>query len=169
MCLGEFEKVSSTVCTQVPEWRETDTGRMVGVNAPDNILVNGVLKTGAVVSIHVGSIPYSDSGYRLEIYGSEGTLVVKSTGTPAIDEARLYGSRGESDRLSRMYIPKRYTWIPADVPTGPPFNIAQLWYRFCQSIYRGIPMEPDFDLAVRRHELLDAIQTASDTGQTQYL
>ena len=169
MCLGEFDKVSATVCTQVPEWRETDTGRTVGVNAPDNILVNGVLKSGAVVSIHVGSIPYNDSGYRLEIYGSEGTLAVKSTGTPAIDEARLYGSRVGSDRLSRIHIPKRYTWIPTDVPAGPPFNIAQLWYRFCQSIDRGISLEPDFDLAVRRHELLDAIQTASVTGHTQSL
>ncbi len=169
MCLGEFGSISATVRTQVPEWRETDTGRIVDVDAPDNILVNGVLKNGAAISIHVGSIPYNGSGYRFEIYGSEGTLVVKSSGTPAIDEARLYGFRGESPRLTRMRIPKRYTWIPDDVPTGAPFNIAQLWYGFCQAIYRGRGMEPNFGLAVRRHELLDAVQTASDTGQTQYL
>jgi hypothetical protein len=34
---------------------------------------------------------------------------------------------------------------------------------------RGKPVNPDFDVAVKRHQLLDAIQKASDTGVRQIL
>jgi len=38
-----------------------------------------------------------------------------------------------------------------------------------EGISGGKPTGPDFDLAVKRHQLLDAIQKASDTGQRQVL
>ena len=70
MCLGEFKEVSSVISTQVPQWRETDTNKMVDVTSPDNILLNGVLESGAVVSAHTASIPWHGSGFRLEVYGA---------------------------------------------------------------------------------------------------
>jgi hypothetical protein len=43
------------------------------VASPDNVLVSGWLTNGAVVSSHVGTIAYTGSNYRMEIYGREGT------------------------------------------------------------------------------------------------
>ena len=74
MCLGEFKEVSSVISTQVPQWHETDTDRMVDVTSPDNILISGTLESGAVVSAHVSSIPWHGSGCKLEVYGREVTL-----------------------------------------------------------------------------------------------
>jgi hypothetical protein len=36
-----------------------------------------------------------------------------------------------------------------------------------EAIRQAKPAAPDFDLAVKRHHLLDVIQKASDTGQRQ--
>jgi len=38
-----------------------------------------------------------------------------------------------------------------------------------EGISEGKPVSPDFDVAVKRHLLLDAIQKASDTGLRQML
>ena len=69
--------------------------------------------------------------------------------------------------LEDIEIPARHIWVPDSVPQGAPFNIAQLWSRFADAIRSGERIEPDFDTAVQRHKLLDAILRSSDTGQAQ--
>ena len=168
-CLGEFTEVSAAVTTQVPQWHESDTGRMVDVTAPDNVLISGKLRGGAVVSAHVSSIPWHDSGYRLEVYGLEGTLVLTSQEAPHASTSRILGGKVADSGLKELPAPDWHTWVPESVPEGPPFNVAQMWSRFADSIRTGERAEPDFDSAVTRHKLLDAIQRASDTGQRQTL
>ena len=167
MCLGEFQDVSAVVSTRVPQWHETDTGRMVDVSSPDNVIVNGTLSGGAVASAHVSSVPWHGSGHRLEVYGREGTLVLSSDQAASIGPVRLLGGKGGGSALEEIAIPPRHAWVPESVPQGPPFNIAQLWGRFADAIRSGERAEPDFDTAVSLHRLLDAIQRASDTGQRQ--
>ena len=38
-----------------------------------------------------------------------------------------------------------------------PFNIAQLYLRTADGIREGKTVSPDFDMAVKRHQLLDAV------------
>ena len=64
-------------------------------------------------------------------------------------------------------VPDRLAWVPADVPDGPPFNVAQMYRRFGEAIRSGNRAEPDFDSAVKLHELIDAIRMASETGERQ--
>jgi predicted dehydrogenase len=42
-----------------------------------------------------------------------------------------------------------------------------MWVKFAEAIRTGTRIEPDFDSAVRRHRMLDAIRRASETGQRQ--
>jgi predicted dehydrogenase len=139
----------------------------VDVTGPDNVLVTGTLTSGAVVSAQVGSVPWHGGGYRLEVYGREGTLVLTSPQAPSTGDAQLMGGKGDDPALTEIAVSPRHTWVPESVPQGPAFNIAQLWGRFAESIASGERAEPDFDSAVTRHRLLDAIQRASDTGQRQ--
>jgi hypothetical protein len=44
---------------------------------------------------------------------------------------------------------------------GLPFNVAQLFMRMTEGIREGKPVSTDFDVAVKRHELLDAILVCS--------
>tara|TARA_B100000745_G_C20056023_1_gene360251 strand:- start:38 stop:871 length:834 start_codon:yes stop_codon:yes gene_type:complete len=167
MCLGEFESVSATVRTQVSQWHESDTDRMVDVTSPDTIAVSGVLASGAVASAQVINVPYHGSGYRFEIYGTGGTLVVTSGGSPSTESARLFGARGGTSEIEELEIASSYTLVPDAVPDGAPFNIAQLWNRFAVGIQGADAVEPNFDTAVQRHRLLEAIQISSDTGRVQ--
>ncbi len=167
MCLGEFAEVSSVVATRVGQWHETDTDRMVDVTSPDNVMVAGTLASGALVSAHVSSVPWLGSDYRLEVYGREGTLVLKAAEHPQLGGLALLGGQGAGAELQELPVPDRLTWVPASVPSGPPFNVAQMWSRFAAAIRSGDRAEPDFDSAVQRHRLLDRIQQASDTGERQ--
>jgi hypothetical protein len=54
-----------------------------------------------------------------------------------------------------------------------PVDITQtsgsLFIRMAERIREGKPVSPDFDVAVKRHQLLDVIQKASDTRIRQNL
>src|SRR5438093_11707940 len=76
---GHFARVACMVTTQARHCYETDTQHLVDVTAPDNVLVSGHLASGAVASVHVGAVPWAGSGFRMEIYGREGTLVANAT------------------------------------------------------------------------------------------
>ena len=43
-------------------------------------------------------------------------------------------------------------------------NVAQMYHCLGKAIREGREAQPDFDLAVKRHCLLDAMQRASDRG-----
>jgi len=167
-CLGDFVEVSAKVATQVRQWRVVETGEMVDVDTPDNVAVTGVLEGGALASVHVATVPYNASGFRMEIYGSKGTIVASTRGSPQRDASQLVGAQG-SAKLAPLPVPDHYMQMPAATPVGPPRNVGHLYLRMARAIRDHTPVEPDFDLAVKRHRLIDAIQRASDEGRTQRL
>ncbi len=166
-CVGEFQEVLSQVATQVPEWDISEPGKKVKVTAADNVLVSGVLTNGAVASVHVSTVPWHGSGWRMEVYGREGSIVASSHEMVQYAQIRLQGGLGPDSSLADLPIRERLTWIPGQVPQGAPFNVAQMFRRLGQGILEGNAVEPDFDLAVKRHQLLDIIQSSSDQGMKQ--
>ena len=169
MVVGEITEVSALVSTQVPQWYETDTRKHVDVTSPDNIMITGRLETGAVLSANVGVHPYHASGYRFEIYGKEGTLALVGGGEAGTETERvIMGARKDDKAMQQIPVPDRLKWVPSDVQgLGPSYDVGQMWVRFAQAIRTDSRVEPDFDSAVRRHRLLDAIMQASQTGQRQ--
>jgi predicted dehydrogenase len=171
MCMvaGEFSDVSAVVSTQVPQWFETDTKKYVDVTAPDNIMIQGRLENGAVASAYVGVHPYHGTGYRFEIYGKEGTLAMIGGGE-AGDELnrKLMGGHKGDKTLQPLAVPDKFKWVPEAVRnTAASYDVGQMWANFAAAIRNGANVEPDFDHAVRRHRMLDAIVRASQTGQRQ--
>jgi len=163
-CVADFEEVAALSTTQVPVWETAEPGKTVDVTAPDNGLVSGVLTNGAVASVHVATVPWHGTGWRLEVYGREGTLVAASEQMVQYAHIRLQGGRGEDRALQALPVPDRLTWVSEEVPKGPPFNVAQMYHRLGEAIREGREAQPDFALAVKRHRLLDAIQRSSDQG-----
>src|SRR5437899_12809405 len=80
--VGDFAALSAVVATQAKEWLDTGSNTWLEVTSPDNILVSGRLKSGAVASVHIAAIPFAGSGYRMEIYGRDGTLVASGEDSP---------------------------------------------------------------------------------------
>ena len=163
--VGDFSQVSTVVSTQCPQWLETDTQQMLDVTAPDNILVSGRLDNGAVVSAHVASIPWAGSGYRLEVYGRDGTLVATSEDSPQLGPVRVQGAQ-KGDSLADLDIPQKHTYVLEGMPQGAPYNVGQLYYLFGEAIRGESHRQPDFDTAVGLHSFIDSIRRASDEGRT---
>jgi predicted dehydrogenase len=162
---GNFARVACLVTTQARQWYETDTQQMVPVTAPDNVLVSGQLARGAVASVHAAAVPWAGSGFRMEIYGREGTLVATgSVSSQRGETLRLQGARG-SHALSDLEVPERFIYVPTDFPRGDPFNVGQMYALFAEAIRTGQSRVPTFDTAVGLHRFIDTIQQASDTGR----
>jgi predicted dehydrogenase len=170
MVVGELTEVSAIVATQVPQWFETDTKRYVDVTSPDNIIIQGRLENGAIVNAYVGVHPYHGSGHRFEIYGKEGTLSMIGGGEGGEELRRkIVGGHKDDKTLQELPVPERFKGVPEALRNGPAYDVSEMWIKFAEAIRTGSAIEPDFDHAVRRHRMLDAIMRASQTGQRQEL
>jgi predicted dehydrogenase len=167
MCfvVGEFEEVSARLATTITEWHNPDTGQSVKVDSPDWISVSGRLEGGAQASCLVATVPSNPGGTRLEIYGSQGTLVL-SGGSFHGGPTRLQGARG-SESLAPMEVPDRFTLLPDGFPAGSPRNVGQAYARMARALASGEAYQPDFAHAVKRHRLIAAIEhSAANAGQS---
>ena len=166
MCavLGEFVELSARVSTRIPEWRDL-SGTPVPVVSPDSIDVVGRLASGAEVSVNVAAVPSNPGGNRLEIYGREGALVVRADGSLNIGPSRVHAGRGK-ELVASMPIPAKYRVVPESTPAGQAYNVAQAYARAADALRGGGSFDVDFDLAVQRHKLIDAIERSSATGRS---
>jgi predicted dehydrogenase len=115
----------------------------------------------------------SGTGFLFEIHGTEGALaIVPADPSQAtyiqVSEFTVRGAQA-GHPLADSSTPESHRWVPPATPAGLPFNVAQLYMRIAEGIRERRSVSPDFDVAVQRHQLLDAIQKASDTGIRQIL
>ena len=166
MCavLGEFAEVSARVSTRIPEWRNLD-GTPVPVDSPDSINVVGRLVSGAEVSVNVTAVPSNPTGNRLEVYGREGSLVIRAAGSLSIGPCQMHAGKGK-EPMAPMPVPAKYKVAPAATPAGQPYNVAQAYARAADSLRGAGSFEVDFNLAVQRHKLIDAIERSATTGRS---
>ncbi len=168
-CLGEFRELAAFVVSQRDRILVEETGEMVAKTAPDQLVVNGIVGDGAIVSFQVRGGMARGTDFLFEIHGEEGDLVLAATSRASMQrqELTVKGARGEGIALADLPIPGKYRWVPEGVPPGSPYNVAQLYRRLAESIRDGKAASPGFDAAVTRHRLLDMIARASDTGLKQ--
>ena len=164
-CVADFEEITAHVSTQLNRRYVSDTQTYVPVTSPDHILIGGKLSNGAAVSATVAYVPWHTSGWRMEVYGSEGTLVATSESYPQIVKPRLFGARKNETSLQELSIPDTLTWVPSQVPQGPGFNVAQLFRRLGQAIRSGQDVQPDLQRALKIHRLIETIEESSRTGK----
>ena len=122
--------------------------------------------SGAIASVHVGAVPWAGSGYRMEIYGRKGSLIVTGNISSQRGEMlRVQGAQG-SQELKDLAVPERFVYVPPEFPRGDPFNVGQMYALFADAIRTGKNRLPTFETAVDLHSLLDTVKQSSDTGQT---
>jgi predicted dehydrogenase len=161
---GDFRRLSAVVATQAKQWLDTGTNTLLDVTSPDNVLLSGRLANGAVASVHIGAIAFAGSGYRMEIYGRDGTLVAAGRDSPQLSEVRLHGAKA-TNTLAPMPVPERFTFVAPGTPSGEAVNVSQMYALFARAIRDGASRQPTFATAVELHRLVDAIKEASDNGR----
>ena len=167
-CLGEVSELSATMAMRRQTFTIAETGENKRMNAADQVAVSGLLEGGAAFSIHYRGGVSRGTNLLWEINGSEGDLQLTATGGQAqIWELDVRGGKGGAQSsLEHFPVPEQYRWAP---PQGPGTNVAQAYARFACDYREGTHFCPTFEDAVRRHRMLDAVETAAATGERQTL
>jgi len=161
--LGEFKSLTSIVHTTRPELKAFGTGAPVARTSADEIVVAGVLDSGAVGSVRLTGASSPGIGVRLEIHGDAGDLVVTGgAGGRGIQMSDLTLHRSvELAVLEPVEVPARYFLTPATLRTNPPQNVGEAYLHLKKAIESGGRASPDFADAVRLHELLDRVEAGA--------
>ena len=114
--------------------------------------------------MQVAAVPVSPSGSRLEIYGRDGALVLASAGALSTGPNRIFGVQGRGT-VAELTVPDEYTLVPEGTPAGPPRNVGQAYAALHDSWSGAATPLPDFDRAVTRHRLIDAIERSAREGR----
>ena len=165
-CVAKFAQLSGQVTTQLTRRTIEGTNEELEVTAPDHVLVTGTLANGAVVSAHVARAIWHGTGWSLEVYGTEGTLVASARSLPQLSSTiELMGAKDTEKAPHPLEIPHRLRWAPPELADVEPFTTGQMFRRFAESINQGTTAHPNFDDAVANHRLLTAIERSSNAGR----
>jgi predicted dehydrogenase len=148
-----------------------ETGDLITKSAPDQLVVNGIVGEGAVVSFQIRGGMNRSTAFLFEIHGDQGDLQLTATSRASMQrqELNVRGARGNEKELAELPIPGKYRRVPEGVEPDSRYNVAQLYARLAEGIRDGKPISPGFDAAVTRHRLLDAIVRASETGMKRMI
>src|SRR6266550_3092724 len=159
--LGEFADLSAVSNLRRPQITIEETGEQIVKTAPDQIAVIGTLTSGATASVHIREAVAGGTGFLWEINGTDGTLrITANAAYPAIYPLTVAGAHGRSEP-AELAVPAALTqkW-PALTSLGgaPAYNVGRAYAAFATDIVNGTHTVPDFADAVRRHELITAIE-----------
>ena len=168
-CLGEFRELDAFAVSQRDRIPLEGTDEIVPKNVPDQVVVSGIVGDGAVVSFQIRGGMRRGIHFLFEIHGEAGDLVLTapSRGSMQRQELALQGAQGAGAPLALLPIPEKYRRVPDGVPADSPYNVAQVYAGLAEAIRDDKPASPDFEAAVTRHRLLDAITRAAETGTKQ--
>ena len=127
-CLGEFRELAAFVVSQRDRIPLEETGEVVAKTSPDQLVVNGIVADGAVVSFQVRGGMNRGTAFLFEIHGDQGDLQLTATSRASMQrqELNVRGARGDEKELAELPIPGKYRWVPEGVVPDSRYNVAQL-------------------------------------------
>jgi predicted dehydrogenase len=166
--LGEFDELSAVTDVRRPLITIEETREQIVKTAADQIAVIGTLTSGATASIHIREAVAGGLGFLWEINGTNGTLrITADAALPEIFPLTVLGAQGRNEP-TELVIP---TFLMQKWPTltslegTPAFNVARAYAAFAADIDNGTHTVPDFGDAVRRHEVIAAIERSAASGE----
>jgi predicted dehydrogenase len=166
--LGEFAELSAVSAIRRPLITAELTREQIVKTAADQIAVIGTLPSGATASVHVREAVAGGLGFLWEINGTDGTLrVTADAALPEIFPLTVAGARGGGEPVE-LALPAALTQkVPAltTLQGSPAYNVGLAYAAFAADIENGTQTVPDFADAVRRHEVIAAIERAAASGE----
>lgn len=158
---GEVLDVEARLNIAVHERFSPQAGQMLPVDADDNAVAMLGFASGALGVVAASGVARAGES-RIELYGSQGTLVLKGiTGD-------LWGAQAGAQTLSKIEIPEHYMTATQGKP-GQQGLILALLDELAGAIHAGRPAEgsllPTFADALAVQRVLDAAQRSSDEGR----
>lgn len=163
--LGAFTDISGRMIRRRDTVRVTDTGQTIPNTTEDQIMVNGVLESGAAFSAHYRGGLSRGTGFLWEINGTNADLqVTAGFGHGQMAQLTIVGAQGENRDMLPLTPPaEMYAGRPENVI---PRNVAGIYAMIAQDIRNNTRTAPRFEDGLQLHELLDAIERSSESLQT---
>jgi predicted dehydrogenase len=166
--LGEFAELSAVSDLRRPHITIGETGAQILKTAPDQIALIGTLTSGVTASVHIREAVAGGIGFLWEINGTDGTLRITADAPyPGIFPLTVAGAHGGAD-LAELAVPTALTekWPELTSLNGTPaYNVGRAYAAFAADIDNASHTVPDFADAVRRHEVIDAIERSAASGE----
>jgi len=166
--LGEFADLSAVTDLRRPLITIEETGEQIVKTAADQIAVIGTLTSGATASVHVREAVAGGTGFLWEINGTGGTLrITADAAVPGIYPLTVAGAHGRNEP-AELAVPAALAqkWPALSSLQGAPaFNVGRAYAAFAADIGNGTHTVPDFADAVRRHEVIAAIERSAASGE----
>jgi predicted dehydrogenase len=166
--LGEFADLSAISDLRRPLITIEETAEQIVKTAADQIAVIGTLTSGATASIHIREAVAGGTGFLWEINGTGGTLQITADAAyPGIYPLTIAGAHGQ-DEPAELAVPAALTqkWPALSSLEGTPaYNVGRAYAAFAADIDNATRTVPDFADAVRRHELIAAIDRSAASGE----
>src|SRR5205814_398901 len=166
--LGEFTDLSAVSNLRRPLITIGETGERIVKTAADQIAVIGTLTSGATASVHVREAVAAGTGFLWEINGTDGTLrITADAAQPQIFPLTVAGARGR-DEPAELVVPAALTqkWAAVSGLEGAPaYNVGRAYAAFAADMDNATHTVPDFADAVRRHEVIAAIERSASSGE----
>src|SRR5438874_1013867 len=166
--LGEFADLSAVSDLRRPLITIEETGQQIVKTAADQIAVIGTLTSGATASVHVREAVAGGIGFLWEINGTEGTLRITADAPfPGIFPLTVWGAHGPGEPAELAVPAALIQKWPAliDLEGAPAYNVGRAYAAFAADIDNGSHTTPDFADAVRRHEVIAAIERSAASGE----
>src|SRR5438105_15487887 len=166
--LGEFADLSAVSDLRRPLITIEETGEQIVKTAADQIAVIGTLVSGSTASLHVREAVAGGTGFLWEINGTAGTLRITADAPyPGIFPLTVWGAHGPG-KPAELSVPAALIrkWPALTTLEGAPaYNVGRTYAAFAADIVNGTHTVPDFADAVRRHEVIAAIERSAASGE----
>jgi predicted dehydrogenase len=162
--LGEVAEVSASLATRRPSARALDSGELLAVSAPDEVLLIGTLESGIPLSLHYrGGGARDGDGLLWEIHGTDGDIRIRgSSGHSQMVQLSLTGARGEKSNFDSISLDDPTSaLLPSE---AEPRNVARLYAAMARDLRDGTRTVPTFDDGVAVHRIIAAIESSAKSG-----
>src|SRR5712672_3034787 len=166
--LGEFADLSALSDLRRPHITIEETGEQIRKTASDQIALSGTLASGATASVHVREAVAGGTGFLWEINGTDGTLrITAAAAHPQIFPLTVTGAHGRNEPAELAAPAALAQKWPAlsSLQGAPAFNVGRAYAAFAADIDNGTHSVPDFADAVRRHEVIAAIERSAAAAE----
>lgn len=156
--LTDFESVRSTLAVRRPEVRITDSGEVKPLEVHDQVALSGVLRDGAVASMHYRGGFSRGTNFLWEINGVDGDIVLTgASGHIQFGQVRIQSATGTDAELGDLPVPDQYHRVNGN-RASPSYAIAHAYRTLIDDVRNGTSELPDFAEALRLHCLLARIE-----------
>lgn len=158
--LGDFEDVTGRLVQRRREVQITETGASLPRFDADQIMLHGVLKSGAAVSAHYRGGMSRGTNLLWEINGTEGDILVSGDiGHGQFANMTIKAARNGDEDMKIMPVPEKLTrGLPEGVVAR---NVAGIYALVAKDILTGSREAPSFADALSLHMLLDRIENGT--------